>query len=345
MNAKTTTRALGLSLASTAFLAAGAVLAINLHGAAASAAPRFVPEIATGEVAGQNTVQHGALVRGGAKVVALQTVNGVDPMSTMGAFLASSFADIDATWVRIFSQIGLPTPTVATVWPMPGESVKGQCGDSSDTTMMYCTTDDTITFSQQIATGMWLGSINNMTNATHGDMGVTLLLAHEYGHNIETEIGKWTGQTEAARERGADCFAGVWAADATQRGILDSGDLTEGYAALDLAAEHPELGVQDNVHGSAQQRIEAFEVGRTAGIRACIETYLPGADTLGTNNTATNNTATNNTATNNTGTNNTGTNNTGTDNSHNPFPDQPGLQNPTQSDPNSTGSQDPTILW
>jgi predicted metalloprotease len=201
------------------------------------------------------------------------------PTDSMPGYLKASIADVDATWVRMFAGWGYATvPAAYVVFPAPGESVLSCGAASKDTTMEYCPSTDTITFSQEAATRLWQGDVNGRHADGSGAMSVSLLLAHEYGHNIESELGllgDGSLHDNAADERGADCFAGVWAQDAAARGMLSDADVSAAYAGLDLAAEHPEVGVSDNgIHGTTQDRQQAYEIGAEQGAKACVDTYL-----------------------------------------------------------------------
>ncbi|MEO6445191.1 MAG: neutral zinc metallopeptidase, partial [Gemmatimonadaceae bacterium] len=77
-----------------------------------------------------------------------------------------------------------------------------------------------------------------------GDFAQAYVLAHEIGHHVQNVSGtseqvhrarlQNRGQANALSVRlelQADCFAGVWAASAAQRGLLHPGDAEEGLAA------------------------------------------------------------------------------------------------------------------
>jgi predicted metalloprotease len=196
----------------------------------------------------------------------------VTARSSMEAYLTASLYDVHNTWSRLFKGWNYKAPTITFQFPVKGE-VLNSCGPTNDMTFQYCITDDTLTISQEGARNLWLGSYGNYTIKGTDDMSVSVLVAHEYGHNVEAELGLWDGRTGAQKERGADCFAGVWAKDASDRGILDDGDINEGLQALDLLAEHP--GQSDNgLHGTPEERKAAFTVGYSQGARACVTTYL-----------------------------------------------------------------------
>ena len=197
----------------------------------------------------------------------------VTARSSMEAYLTASLYDVHNFWSRSFRGWGFKAPTVRFQFPAKGE-VRQSCGATNDSTMQYCSGDDTITFSQEVARNLWLGTYGKYTIKGTDDMSVSVLVAHEYGHNIEQELGWLSRITAAQGERGADCLAGVWARDAYARGILDDGDVNEALQAMDLLAEHP--GQSDNgVHGTPAQRQQAFRTGWSSNSAAnCVYTYL-----------------------------------------------------------------------
>jgi predicted metalloprotease len=195
----------------------------------------------------------------------------VTPTSSMEAFLTASIYDVASTWTRLFQSWNYTGPTAFFQFPEPGV-VLSSCGETDDSTFAYCPGDDTITINQEAARQLWLGHRGDLTNAGLGDMSIALFVAHEYGHNIEAELDRLNNVTAAQAERGADCFAGVWAQDAAARGILEAGDLNEALSGLDLVAEHP--GMTDGIHGTPEERQGAFRVGYEQNARACVTTYL-----------------------------------------------------------------------
>lgn len=105
-----------------------------------------------------------------------------------------------------------------------------------------------------------------------GDLGVALVLAHEWGHAVQERVG-FQGAT-IAFEQQADCYAGAWF-DRVRDG--ESGLFRSTEADLDRAlANLLELGDQPGVaandpfaHGSAFDRINAFEQGLDRGTSFC----------------------------------------------------------------------------
>jgi predicted metalloprotease len=94
-----------------------------------------------------------------------------------------------------------------------------------------------------------------------GDFAPIVVMAHEWGHHVQTVLGIAPGQGNTF-ELYADCLAGAYTSDAGQRGLLDPGDLTE-TVAMSATAEDP-LGLPQDMpgaHGINEDRIAAFMRG------------------------------------------------------------------------------------
>ncbi len=195
----------------------------------------------------------------------------IAPTSTMQEFLYQSLMDVHQYWSGQFASWGFAQPQVSYEFPGTAAQATSRCG-AAEPLMQYCPLDDTISVSEKTAIDLWNGSYGTLANAGTGDMSVAVIVAHEYGHAIGQELG-YGPIGAAAKERLADCLAGVWAAGAQSRGILDVGDVAEAANGLDLLAEHPEFGIQDNTHGSADQRVQAFSTGWYQGAARCVDSY------------------------------------------------------------------------
>lgn len=206
---------------------------------------------------------------------------------TIEEFLTAVTEDVDRYWTRVFEDSDLPEPRVAYYWIPPGSTAASACGDGSgalgDSAAAYCMADDTIYISQQFATDIYNGALDHALpgssqgyGGTIGDFAVAYIVAHEYGHQIQDELGLYEAYGGAlpteAFELQADCFAGTWAASAYEENRLEEGDLEE---ALDAA-----LAVGDFNHGSAghhgtpEQREAAWYGGFQSGDPSQCGEYL-----------------------------------------------------------------------
>lgn len=83
---------------------------------------------------------------------------GATNWTTMYEFLEFVLHDADGFWTGELVAAGLSEPMVQYVVPAPGESYRTACNASDDDSMYYCPADDTIVFSQDIATRLWNGT-------------------------------------------------------------------------------------------------------------------------------------------------------------------------------------------
>jgi predicted metalloprotease len=108
-----------------------------------------------------------------------------------------------------------------------------------------------------------------------GDMSVTGVLAHEFGHALQ-RMAKLvsTSDPTIVFEQQADCFAGVYlywvAAGKSPRFTLSTASgLDHVLAGLITMRDPVEDKEDDNEHGSALDRVSAFQIGFITGASAC----------------------------------------------------------------------------
>ena len=108
-----------------------------------------------------------------------------------------------------------------------------------------------------------------------GDMGVVGVIAHEYGHALQWMSGLAGTDTEVlVKEQQADCFAGVYlrsvAAGESPRFSLSTGDgLNQVLAGVIFIRDPLSLDSAGDAHGSALDRISAFQMGFSGGADQC----------------------------------------------------------------------------
>ncbi len=113
-----------------------------------------------------------------------------------------------------------------------------------------------------------------------GDMAIPLLLGHEYGHSLQRQAALVSRNTPTlVREQQADCFAGVymrWVVEGNSpRFTLNTSDGLNNVLAAMISLRDPVLTEDDHSmiasseHGSAFERVSAFQFGFTDGAAAC----------------------------------------------------------------------------
>jgi predicted metalloprotease len=121
-----------------------------------------------------------------------------------------------------------------------------------------------------------------------GDFAQAYVIAHEVGHHVQDLEGilnqAHTSQARASETEGnaiqvkvelqADCYAGVWAANARDEkgSIMEQGDLEDGMRAAEaigddtLQKQTQGVVVPDSfTHGTSEQRMNALRTGYQSG--------------------------------------------------------------------------------
>jgi predicted metalloprotease len=206
---------------------------------------------------------------------------------TMDGFLTAVTQDVDGYWTQQFKDAGLPEPRVRYDWIPAGQTAASVCGDENgtlgDSAAAYCPGDDTIYISQKFATDIYDGTLNPSLPGSSqgfgqadGDFSVAYIVAHEYGHEIQDELGlfdKYGQQLPTmAFELQADCYAGAWAKSAYDAHRLEDGDVQE---ALNAALAVGDFDTSSpGHHGTPQQREDAWTTGFEGGGPSSCDSYL-----------------------------------------------------------------------
>jgi predicted metalloprotease len=205
----------------------------------------------------------------------------------MRSFLVRVLGSTEQTWGEIFAKSGAryqPTTLVAYT-----QGTQTACGyGQAAAGPFYCPNDSKIyvdpAFFNELARRF----------GAPGDAAAAYVIAHEVGHHVQDLQGTLTQanqlQARASKTEGnaiqvkielqADCYAGVWAANArdSQGSILEAGDAQEALRAAEavgddtLQKQSQGYVVPDSfTHGSSAQRIAAFQKGLQSGNpKACV---------------------------------------------------------------------------
>ncbi len=201
----------------------------------------------------------------------------LDPQSDTDQQLAYIVDNIQTYWATTFSQSGRDYPETKLV--LFDGSTQSECGPASAATgPFYCPADQKV----YLDLG-FMDELKSRFGAKGGDFAMAYVVAHEFGHHIQTALGisdqvQQMAQQDPSRrndlsvrqELQADCLAGVWAH--SDQADLEAGDIEE---ALSAAAAVGDDRIQQSTtgrvnpetwtHGSAEQRVAWFSRGYKSG--------------------------------------------------------------------------------
>ncbi len=159
------------------------------------------------------------------------------------------------------------------------DQVNSACGNATSATgPFYCPGDDQL----YIDLGFYKQLRERL--GAPGDFAQAYVIAHEVGHHLQNIYGDLNRGRDAGADGGsvrvelqADCYAGIWARSAKERGLLEIGDVDEALGAAsaigDDTLQKAATGTTQPEtwsHGSSEQRIRWFRRGMERGeIDAC----------------------------------------------------------------------------
>jgi predicted metalloprotease len=197
--------------------------------------------------------------------------------------------DVQKTWDKVFPSLGR-NYTHATLVLYRTETRSG-CGFAeAQMGPFYCPAD------RKVYLDMGFFDELSQRFGAPGDFAQAYVIAHEFGHHVQTLLGIEGGVRRAMEQRPdqqnalsvrlelqADCLAGVWGHGTAERNILENGDVEKGLAAaaavgddrLQRAAGR-RVNPESWTHGSASQRTEWFTRGLREGTVAACDTFKSG---------------------------------------------------------------------
>lgn len=188
----------------------------------------------------------------------------------------NALASLNRTWQPLLAKAGVDDTAPKLVF----YSQAGQSGCGAAQSAMgpfYCPTDQGIYIDTDFFTEM------DKKMAAGGDFARAYVMAHEYGHHVQTLTGI-SEQVREAQQRNpsranqlsvrlelqADCYAGVWAAN--NRAAIEPGDIEEGMQAAHQIGDDTLMKAAGRrpveaafTHGSAAQRMAWLKKGLESG--------------------------------------------------------------------------------
>lgn len=191
---------------------------------------------------------------------------------------------LNRTWEPLFRKANIPFEQPTLHFYQGG--TRSGCGAAQSAMgPFYCPADQGIyidtSFYDQLA--QQLGA--------RGDFARYYVIAHEYGHHVQTLTGI-SSQVHSAQQQGgaqanalqvrmelqADCYAGVWAGQ--HRDLIEAGDMEEGLTAASAIGDDTlqrsagrQVSPESFTHGSSAQRMEWLKRGLDTGNDEACDTF------------------------------------------------------------------------
>lgn len=189
---------------------------------------------------------------------------------------AAAVSDIEDYWETVYGDVfddDFTGVKALISWDAGGYETSEFCGEDTYGLVNagYCFINHTI--------GWDRGELMPALRDSFGDIAVANVLAHEYGHAIQhqAKLNEKNTPTLVAEQQ-ADCFAGAYmrwvAEDNSPRFTLSTADGLNSLLAAVISFRDPLLSEDDfapgaDEHGSAFERITAFQFGFTDGAASC----------------------------------------------------------------------------
>lgn len=205
-------------------------------------------------------------------------------VDAMSQETCNALSSLNKTWQPIFAQSGARfTPPKLVFYSQAGQSGCGAAQSAMGP--FYCPPDNGIYIDTDFYREM------EQRLGAGGDFARLYVVAHEYGHHVQTITGlaqqirsaqsqnpQGANQLQVRMELQADCYAGVWAA--RNRDRIEAGDMEEGLTAAHAIGDDTLMRkagrrpVEESfTHGTSAQRMEWLRKGLETGNEDACDTF------------------------------------------------------------------------
>jgi predicted metalloprotease len=188
--------------------------------------------------------------------------------ATMQDYLSKIVPMVESFYAATWAHPLMPNQVV---FIADGQTVQTGCQDQSGNTTQdasfydYCASDNNIYLGQSELWSLY---------SEAGDVAPAIGLAHEMGHEQQTNFGIPSPQDNAQtliHEDQADCLSGVWFAYEISQGNIQAEDFPSTAKYLDMIASAENDPNRD--HGDLQERLNSFIIGKNSGPSGCNQFY------------------------------------------------------------------------
>ena len=196
-------------------------------------------------------------------------VEAVAPNQTRDEVEAATAEGLGDYWTTTFRRLGrvYVGPSEVVWYDFP--TFTG-CGITSLGSSTYCRVDRTI----YLDADLFARSIGEL-----GDFAAATILAHEWGHEVQDELGifRWAvlHRYWIGKELQADCYAGMFTRNTAALGLLHDGDLEAATSLLASLGDDERMPRNSpQAHGTPIERVGWFLRGyQTGSLKVCKSVY------------------------------------------------------------------------
>lgn len=215
------------------------------------------------------------------KTTQTETRSLTEAEKTEGEFVKTLLADNEDVWTQIFEENGLTFEAPKLI--LFSGQVETACGGASSASgPFYCPGDRTIYMDMS-----FFEELRTKFGAKGGDFAVAYVIAHEFGHHIQTLLGtskkvhqlqqdrseKEGNKLSVALELQADFYAGLWTHyNENKNAMLEEGDIEEALSAANAVGDDAiqkkmqgQIVPDSFTHGTSEQRMYWFKRGFESG--------------------------------------------------------------------------------